>query len=96
MAVTLGFGLLGFMDDYLKVTKQNTKGIVGSRKLIFQFLIAAAAGAVCIFVLSNSDGGSTDVAHSVPIPVPKRLHDPTWALDLFRLPPSLSSVHPMR
>ncbi|MGC1488172.1 MAG: phospho-N-acetylmuramoyl-pentapeptide-transferase, partial [Albidovulum sp.] len=27
VAVTLGFGLIGFADDYAKVTKQNTKGV---------------------------------------------------------------------
>jgi phospho-N-acetylmuramoyl-pentapeptide-transferase len=41
--VTLGFGLVGFADDYLKVSKRNTKGLSGRRKLVFQTLIALAA-----------------------------------------------------
>lgn len=41
--VTGGYGLLGFMDDYLKVTKRNTKGVSGKMKLALQFLIALIA-----------------------------------------------------
>jgi phospho-N-acetylmuramoyl-pentapeptide-transferase len=41
--VTIGYGLIGFIDDYLKVTKRNTKGVSGKTKLIFQSLIAIIA-----------------------------------------------------
>jgi phospho-N-acetylmuramoyl-pentapeptide-transferase len=41
--VTAGFGLLGFADDYLKVTKKNTKGVSGKSKLVAQFVIALMA-----------------------------------------------------
>src|SRR6266481_2358808 len=40
MLVTLGYGLLGFMDDYLKVTKRNAKGVSVRVKLVVQFAIA--------------------------------------------------------
>lgn len=42
--VTISCGLLGFADDYLKVSKYNTKGIPGKIKLICQFTIAIIAG----------------------------------------------------
>ena len=45
LSVTLGFGLIGFADDYSKVTKQNTKG-VSSRIRFFIGLAIAAAAAV--------------------------------------------------
>jgi phospho-N-acetylmuramoyl-pentapeptide-transferase len=48
LLVTIGFGLVGFYDDYLKVTKQNPKGVPGRLKLVLQFGIAAVA-AVWIF-----------------------------------------------
>ncbi len=32
--VTIGFGLVGFFDDYLKLTKQNHKGLPGKLKLL--------------------------------------------------------------
>ncbi len=42
--VTLGYGILGFMDDWLKVTKRNTKGVSGRQKLVAQGAIALIAG----------------------------------------------------
>lgn len=41
--VTVGFGLVGFGDDYLKLTKRNSKGLPGRLKLILQFIISAIA-----------------------------------------------------
>ena len=43
MLVTLAFGLLGFVDDYRKVSKRSVDGISGRGKLIFQFLVAGAS-----------------------------------------------------
>ncbi|PZP43965.1 MAG: phospho-N-acetylmuramoyl-pentapeptide-transferase [Azospirillum brasilense] len=36
LLVTMGYGLLGFWDDWLKVTKRNTKGVSGRMKLVVQ------------------------------------------------------------
>jgi phospho-N-acetylmuramoyl-pentapeptide-transferase len=41
--VTLAFGLIGFADDYAKVTKQNTKGVSGKVRMGLGLLIAALA-----------------------------------------------------
>ncbi len=41
--VTLGFGAVGFGDDYLKLTKKNPKGLPGKLKLVVQFAIAGGA-----------------------------------------------------
>jgi phospho-N-acetylmuramoyl-pentapeptide-transferase len=41
--VTLGYGALGFVDDWLKVTKRNTKGVSGRAKLAAQAGIAFVA-----------------------------------------------------
>jgi phospho-N-acetylmuramoyl-pentapeptide-transferase len=43
LAVTLGFGAVGFYDDYLKVTKQTHAGVSGRLRLGIEILIAAAA-----------------------------------------------------
>jgi phospho-N-acetylmuramoyl-pentapeptide-transferase len=43
LGVTLGFGLVGFYDDYLKVTQQTHAGISGRARLLIETLIAAAA-----------------------------------------------------
>ncbi len=43
LAVTLGFGLIGFYDDYLKVTKQSHAGFSARTRLALEFTIAGAA-----------------------------------------------------
>jgi len=42
LAVTLSFGAIGFWDDWLKVSKRNSKGLPGRRKLLFQLLAVLA------------------------------------------------------
>jgi len=41
--VTFGYGALGFVDDYLKVTKRNTQGVRGKLKIAAQVSIALVA-----------------------------------------------------
>ena len=41
--VMLSFGILGFMDDYLKVIKNNHKGVSGRVKLLVQLLVTLVA-----------------------------------------------------
>jgi phospho-N-acetylmuramoyl-pentapeptide-transferase len=43
LLVMVGYGLIGFGDDYLKLTKRNTKGLPGKLKLLAQFTIGAVA-----------------------------------------------------
>ncbi len=44
IVVTLGFGAIGFVDDYMKLTKKNPKGLSSRRKLVFQAVISVLAG----------------------------------------------------
>ncbi len=44
MFVTLSYAMLGFADDYLKVSKYNPKGVSGKLKLACQILIAVIVG----------------------------------------------------
>ena len=46
---TVVLGLLGFVDDYLKVTKKKSEGISGRKKLVVQFVLAAAVTAFFVF-----------------------------------------------
>ncbi len=43
LGVTLSFALIGFADDYAKVSKQNTKGVPGRVRMLAGILIAAVA-----------------------------------------------------
>ena len=38
--ITVGFGLIGFLDDYDKVTKRSHKGVSGKVRLLGEFIVA--------------------------------------------------------
>jgi len=38
--ITVGFGLIGFLDDYDKVTKRSHKGVSGRARLLAEFIVA--------------------------------------------------------
>ncbi len=42
LLVTLGYGAIGFWDDWLKLSKRNSKGLAGRKKLVFQVLVVLA------------------------------------------------------
>ncbi|HXN81605.1 MAG TPA: phospho-N-acetylmuramoyl-pentapeptide-transferase [Myxococcales bacterium] len=42
LVITMGFGAIGFADDWLKFTKKNSKGLAGRKKLFFQAAIFLA------------------------------------------------------
>jgi len=44
LLVTLGYGLIGWWDDYLKIIRHNPKGLAGRWKLLMQLIIGGAAG----------------------------------------------------
>lgn len=46
---TIWLGLVGFLDDYLKVIKKLPNGLIARYKLLGQFLIGAAVGTVIYF-----------------------------------------------
>jgi phospho-N-acetylmuramoyl-pentapeptide-transferase len=45
--ITVGYGVIGFMDDYLKVVKKDTKGLSARQKMFWQVLLA---GAVAVYL----------------------------------------------
>ncbi len=49
LAVLVWMGALGFLDDYLKVIRRRTEGLVGRYKLVGQVLIGAIVGAYLLF-----------------------------------------------
>lgn len=44
IGLVVSLGLVGFIDDYLKVSRQNSKGISGKQKIFGQVLFASAFG----------------------------------------------------
>ena len=65
--VTIAFGLIGFADDYAKVTKQNTKGVSSRVRFGIGLLIAALAGAAAAWVHPG------DLTNQLAVPVFKNL-----------------------
>ncbi len=54
--VTLGFGAVGYWDDYLKVSRKNVKGLSGRFRLFAEFLISLVAmGVLVYFEQTRSD-----------------------------------------
>ncbi|MCL4107675.1 UNVERIFIED_CONTAM: hypothetical protein GTU68_022136 [Idotea baltica] len=47
--VTIAFGLIGFADDYAKVSRQSTAGVSGRVRLGLGFVIALIAGAAAAY-----------------------------------------------
>jgi phospho-N-acetylmuramoyl-pentapeptide-transferase len=43
LLVTFGFGAIGFIDDFRKVTKQRSDGLSSRMRLLLEFLVAMAA-----------------------------------------------------
>ena len=46
---TFGFGFIGFLDDWLKLSKRNSKGLAGKKKLALQtlFYLVGVLGILC-------------------------------------------------
>lgn len=56
--VIIGFGLVGFIDDYIKVFKKNKEGLSAKSKLIGQFLVSFA---VSLWIFLNQNQFTTDL-----------------------------------
>ncbi|MBM4285870.1 MAG: phospho-N-acetylmuramoyl-pentapeptide-transferase [Deltaproteobacteria bacterium] len=76
--VTLGFGLVGFLDDYLKVIRKQNRGLSGRAKLAIQTVVALVV-ALWLYYLPGLDTTLT-------IPFFKQLQpDLGWAFIPFAL-----------
>jgi phospho-N-acetylmuramoyl-pentapeptide-transferase len=49
LVLTLGYGFIGFLDDWLKLSKRNSKGLAGRYKMVLQtvFYLIAVFGLMC-------------------------------------------------
>lgn len=78
--VTLGYGAVGWVDDYRKVVHHNPKGMSAREKFGWQSLIAIAAGVYIVFALAVEPGGTMAEAWAKwraagsPLAVTEHLH----------------------
>ncbi len=54
LAVTIGFGLIGFLDDYDKVSKNSHKGVSGRVRLLLEFAVAGVASYIIVSQISTN------------------------------------------
>jgi len=54
LAVTAGFGLVGFLDDFDKVTKRSHKGVSGKVRLLLEFVVAGIAAWIIVGQISTN------------------------------------------
>ncbi|WP_152398419.1 phospho-N-acetylmuramoyl-pentapeptide-transferase [Paenibacillus cellulositrophicus] len=66
LVATLGFGLIGFLDDYIKIVFKRSLGLTAKQKLILQLFFAAI---MCYLLIKNG--------HSTAISVPGT----SWSFD---------------
>ena len=77
LMVLTGFGLLGAIDDYLKIKHRNSRGITSGIKIIFQIILSLIA----VFILMKF--GNNDHLKNLYFPFFKNL---TLHLGLFFIP----------
>ncbi len=51
--VTLGYGLIGFLDDYIKVVKKRSLGLRAVQKILLQLIVT---GAFCAYLFYSGKG----------------------------------------
>src|SRR5213075_904245 len=67
LLVTVGFGLIGFFDDYKKLTRRSHHGLPAKVKLLFQVVLAGAACIALAFVMRQP------IANTVAVPFVKNV-----------------------
>jgi len=66
LMVTATFGMLGFLDDYYKVTKRSSDGLSGRTRLAIEFAVAFVATWLIMFVEAHSHAPALAGALAVP------------------------------
>jgi phospho-N-acetylmuramoyl-pentapeptide-transferase len=51
----LGYGAIGFLDDYAKISKHSNLGLTARRKLLYQFALAFVLGGVLLSLRAHGD-----------------------------------------
>jgi phospho-N-acetylmuramoyl-pentapeptide-transferase len=71
--VTGWLGMVGFLDDYLKVVKKKKKGLIGRYKIVGQVLAGLVVGGVIYFYPEWIDGSLKRYASATTVPFFKHL-----------------------
>lgn len=75
--MTLGFGIIGFLDDYIKVVLKRSLGLRPLQKMLGQFVVTA------IFVYYYFDVAKLDTRVLIPFMNGRAFDMPSWLFVLF-------------
>ncbi len=78
LVISLGFGLIGFIDDYVKVVKKRNLGLTAKQKFLLQAILAA------IYIVVLKEMGCLDTAIAVPF-LKNPIIMPWWIYIIFIL-----------
>jgi phospho-N-acetylmuramoyl-pentapeptide-transferase len=67
-AVTAGYGVIGYLDDYLKIKLKNPKGVPGRYKLLGQFLIGGAVLSYAFLAKEHLPADWWDIRFNLALP----------------------------
>ena len=86
-AVTAGNGVIGYLDDYLKIKRKSSGGLAGKYKLLGQVLIATAAIGYIFFATSGLPPEWREIRTHLALPFlafsKHSIHLPLWAYGPF-------------
>ncbi|HUL44032.1 MAG TPA: phospho-N-acetylmuramoyl-pentapeptide-transferase [Bacteroidota bacterium] len=71
--VTVSLGAIGFLDDYLKVVKKKSKGLIEEYKLVGQIVVGLFVGGIMYFMPQYIDPGLTKIHSSTTVPFFKNM-----------------------
>ena len=74
--VTVGFGIVGFVDDYIKVVRKNNKGLDEKQKTLGLFIVAIL---FTVYLLLYTDLGTATI---IPF-LGKEIVLPVWVYTIF-------------
>ncbi|MGH7280993.1 MAG: phospho-N-acetylmuramoyl-pentapeptide-transferase [Polyangiaceae bacterium] len=67
-AVTAGYGVIGYLDDYLKIKAKSSKGVPGRYKLLGQFVIGGGVLAYVFFARDQVPADWWDLRNRLGVP----------------------------
>ena len=78
--VTVGYALIGFIDDFIKVKYKNNKGLSAAQKIIFQILLAVI---VSVYAYYDPNVGSAVFAPFAPVSLELGAFAPVYYIFIF-------------
>lgn len=80
LIITVGYALIGFIDDFIKVRYHNNKGLSPIQKIVFQLLLAAV---IAVYAYYNDNIGSVIYAPFAPKKIELGVFAPIYYIFVF-------------